>query len=83
MGLPNSAKRARNYSQTITQNQGGGDSKAGLAYQVGRTAWTSIYLQCNKVENRCCSLKTLQFTANPNVRPSRPAGTPANVSYWH
>lgn len=82
MGLANAAKRARNYSQLITRNQGGGPTKAGLPYQVGRISWTPIFLQCNQYYNRCCSLKVLQFTPNPNVRESKPIGTPANISYW-
>ena len=82
MGLSNAAKRARTYSQIITQNQGGGPSKAGLPYQVGRISWTPIFLGCSQYEVRCCSLKTLKLTANPNVRESRPAGTPVNIAYW-
>ena len=83
MGLANASRRAREYSQTIVRNQGGGNTKAGLPYQVGRNSWTPIFLQCNKIQNRCCSLKTLQLTFNPNVRESRPTGTPGNVAYWH
>ena len=82
MGLSNSASRARNYSATITRNQGGGDKKAGFPPQVGRTAWESIYLQSNKYATRCCNLKTLQFTANPNVRQSRPTGSPVTMTYF-
>lgn len=82
MGLANAAKRARLYDSTINQNQGGGPSKAGFPYQVGRTSWTPIFLQCNKIQTRCCALKTLQLTLNPNVRESRPAGSTVNVPYW-
>ena len=82
MGLANAAKRARYYTATANQNQGGGPSKAGLPYQVGRISWTPIFLQCNQVQYRCCKLKTLQITANPNTRESKPIGTPANISYW-
>ena len=82
MGLSNAASRARNYSATITRNQGGGDSKAGLPPQVGRTAWESIYLQANKYGVNCCKLQTLQFTANPNVRASRPTGGNVTTAYW-
>ena len=82
MGLANAAKRARMYDLTINQNQGGGSKKAGFPYQVGRTSWTPIFLQCNNIAVRCCKLSTLQFTVNPKVRQSRPTGTRANVAYW-
>ena len=63
-------------SANVNQNQGGGEKKAGFPYIVGRTQWTNIALQTNKngtSETGCnCSLKTLQFTANPNVKQSRP-----------
>jgi hypothetical protein len=75
MGLANSSKRARNYTSTTNQPQGGGDKKAGLPYQVGRSAWTSIAL-----DN--ISLRRLQFTANPNVRMSRPIGTAVPNTYF-
>jgi hypothetical protein len=82
MGLANAAKRARLYDQTINQNQGGGPSKAGLPYQVGRTSWTPIFMGCSQYEVRCCSLKALKITFNPNVRESKPIGTAANNTYW-
>ena len=83
MGLSNAAKRARFYDLTINQNQGGGSKKAGFPYQVGRTHWTPIFLQTNNYSTRCCSLRTLQFTANPNVRQSRPTGSTVEATYWH
>ena len=82
MGLSNAAKRARFYDSTINQNQGGGNKKAGFPYQVGRISWSNIYLQTDNYCTRCCTLKSLKFTANPNVHLSRPTGTPANISYW-
>ena len=84
MGLSNASKKARNYSQIITRNQGGGTSKAGLPYQVGRTRWTAIYIGCSNVQNRCCKLSQLQFTFNPNVHEvSRPIGGIVNNTYWN
>ena len=83
MGLSNAAKRARLYDVTINQNQGGGSKKAGFPYQVGRTHWTPIFLQTNNYSARCCSLRNLQFTANPNVRQSRPTGSNVETTYWH
>jgi hypothetical protein len=82
MGLANAASRARNYGQTINRNQGGGDKKAGFPYQVGRIAWTAVAMGTDSIQRRCCSLRQLQITANPNVRQSRPAGSTVNVPYW-
>lgn len=82
MGLSNAAKRARLYESTINQNQGGGDKKAGFAYQVGRSSWSNIYFQSNNYAVRCCKLSTLKFTANPNVRQSRPIGSRVDMSYF-
>ena len=82
MGLANAASRARNYDQTINRNQGGGDKKAGFPYQVGRISWTAIALGTDSLQRRCCSLRQLQITANPNVRQSRPTGSTVNVPYW-
>jgi len=75
MGLSNAASRARNYNQTINQKQGGGDKKAGLPYQVGRTMWTNIFITDQ-------SLPVMKITKNPNVRISRPMGSTINVPYW-
>ena len=83
MGLANAASRARNYSQTVNRPQGGGDKKAGFPYQVGRSNWTSIALGCSQYQTRCCQLRTLQLTANPNVRLSRPTGTISPNGYWN
>jgi len=66
MGLSNSASRARNYSVLITQNQGGGEKKAGFPYMVGRDWQTSIaFNNTNVVAGHCCTLdsyKTMLFT---------------------
>jgi hypothetical protein len=75
MGLSNAASRARNYVQNINQNQGGGDKKAGFPYQVGRSAWSSIF-----IDNQFRS--TLIMTKNPNVRINRPMGSTVRVPYW-
>jgi hypothetical protein len=83
MGLSNASKRARLYTSTTNQNQGGGDKKAGFPYQVGRSSWTSIALGSSNYGVRCCKLGSLKLTANPNVRQSRPTGTTTNVPYWN
>lgn len=61
MGLSNSAKKARSYSQTVNQNQGGGDKKAGFPYMVGRSWQTSIaFNNTNVVKGKCCRLSSYQ-----------------------
>lgn len=75
MGLSNAASRARNYNQTINQKHGGGNKKAGFPYQVGRTAWSSIFLDNMQ-------LSSIRMTKFPNVRQSRPMGSAINVPYW-
>ena len=83
MGLSNAAKRARNYDLTINQNQGGGDKKAGFPHTIGRDSWTSIYMgTAGNPAVRCCSLRDLQFTFNPNVKQHRPIGSNPLTPYW-
>lgn len=61
MGLSNSAKRASSYSQTINQNQGGGNKKAGFPYMVGRGWQSSIaFNNTNVVKGKCCKLSSYQ-----------------------
>jgi hypothetical protein len=76
MGLSNAASRARNYNQTINQKQGGGDKKAGFPYQVGRSAWSSIFMDNTQ-------LSSIRMTKYPNVRQSRPMGSAINIPYWN
>lgn len=82
MGLSNASSRARNYDQTINRNQGGGDKKAGFPHTIGRDSWTSIYMGTNTNTARCCTLRNLQFTFNPNVKQSRPQTSSVTTSYW-
>lgn len=68
-----SSSRARMHSNAITdQNQGGGDKKAGLPYQVGRESWVSIHFGQKPQTGNCCTrsdlARTLVFTKN-TVRP--------------
>ena len=37
-------KRTASISSIVNQDQGGGERKAGLPYQVGRDTWTSVIL---------------------------------------
>jgi hypothetical protein len=78
MGLSNGSSRARNYGQTINRSQGGGNKKAGLPFQIGRTTWDSVFMRSEKQ-----SLARLQITKNPNVRASRPMGSTINAPYWN
>lgn len=78
MGLSNGSSRARNYGQIINRNQGGGNKKAGLPFQIGRTSWENIYMRSEKQ-----SLQRLQITKNPNVRISRPMGSTIHAPYWN
>jgi len=62
-----------------TQNQGGGDKKAGFPYQVGRSWQTSLVFASTVplVPGRCCKLKdykTLPISWSRGVRQSRPIG---------
>lgn len=89
MGLSNGAKKARNYSSIITQNQGGGDKKAGFPYQIGRESWTSMFLNtCDPASftltRTCCSLDG--YNKNPNlklVNASRPLGLRTGSGYGY
>ena len=80
MGLSNAASRARNYTRTVNQNQGGGDKKAGSPRNISmNSAWDQIYLH-----NTAQRMSVLQKTVFPFVRQSRPIGTrPSVTTYWH
>jgi hypothetical protein len=78
MVLSNAAKRARLASTTMVQNQGGGDKKAGLPHQVGRTSWSNIHMGLNTYgfalgRKRCCTRSELMNTS-VIARFSRPVG---------
>ena len=60
MPLYNAASRARNVGSLITQNQGGGEKKAGFSYMIGRDSWTSIFLHStDPVNGHCCTLNRI------------------------
>ena len=86
MGLSNASKRARNYGQIITQNQGGGMKKAGFPYQVGRTMWTTIAMgtdaQPSTANLKCCSLASLKLPLVAKTRFGRPIGSNVTTAYW-
>jgi len=73
MVLFNASKRSRYVGTIITQNQGGGNKKAGFPYQVGRESWTSMFLNSvDPVDGRCCNLTKMNTTVNFTFYQSRP-----------
>lgn len=80
MGLSNASKKARSYSQTINQNQGGGNKKAGFPYMIGRGTNTSIaFNNTNVVSGNCCKLDSLKIGLNYTVSPSRGVGSDVRI----
>ena len=76
MVLLNAAKRARMASSTVNQDQGGGETKAGLPYIVGRTASSSRALDPTHVGG--CSVANMAKTFTfPNA--PRPVGVVGNA----
>ena len=82
----NASKKARYVASITNLPSGGGNSKAGFPYQVGRISWSSDALNfCNPsvASHPSCSLSQLMKTLNPNVCNSRPVGRDIAQSYWH
>jgi len=67
-------------------NQGGGDKKAGLPYQVGRDSWFMPAMNNAGSRNTLYTFNGvfgLRHTRNPRVRFSRPIGsTLTPLPYW-
>lgn len=65
MVLFNASSRSRNVGSTTHRPQGGGDKKAGFPYQIGREAWSSVFLNtCNPAKSApCCNLTSYQNTS--------------------
>ena len=79
-------KKTTYMSSLVNINQGGGSKKAGLWPQVGRESYTSVVMGVTngvKLGHCACSLKHLQFTSNPNVRPSRNVGSVQNGGNYY
>jgi hypothetical protein len=80
-----SGKSLGSNSET-NYNQGGGDKKAGLAYQVGRNSWFMPAMNNAGSRNTLYTFNGvfgLRHTRNPNVRFSRPIGsTLTPTPYW-
>lgn len=71
-----SSRSQMGSNASTTQKQGGGEKKAGFAYQIGRNSWTSIYFDNTNVLNgHCCKLSSYQFNLFPNTSISRPIGS--------
>ena len=74
-GAWSNSNRTKMLSNVHTvQQQGGGEKKAGLPYQIGRESWTSIFFNStDPITGRCCKAselaKTLVFTKN-TIRPT-------------
>jgi hypothetical protein len=82
MVLLNASSRARNAGQTMNQNQGGGNKKAGFAYQVGRGSWTSMFLGAtDPVYGNCCTLTKINTTFRMVRNISRPIGSRPGAAY--
>jgi hypothetical protein len=62
-------KKTSSLSSIVNQNQGGGNKKAGLPEQVGRTSWESIHMR--KTSQRMAVL-TMPLTTTTRI--SRPVG---------
>jgi len=80
-------------SAVVNQNQAGGDKKAGLPPQVGKSSWASLaynsspFFNANSSGRKCCSrtqLMKLNFW-QLKVSQSRPIGSDveAGRAYWH
>ena len=69
MVLMNASNRARHASSIVNQDFKGGNKKAGLPQQVGRTAWMSIHLN-----NTSQNMNVLKMPLSSTTRSSRPIG---------
>ncbi len=64
------SKKSTHMSSIVNQNQGGGNKKAGLPYQIGRESFTSVFLHStDPVHGNCCTRSQImknRFTLFPN-----------------
>jgi hypothetical protein len=80
-------KKTSSISSIVNAQQGGGSKKAGMSYQVGRIAWSSIALGLGnsaytRSTKRCYGLPCLRTNAvSWTVSPSRPIGRQVST-YW-
>jgi hypothetical protein len=66
----NSSKKARNTSSIVNQPSGGGSKKAGLAYMVGRSSWSSVAFKLHHID----SLINLQTIRGKTPHMNLPIG---------
>ena len=86
MVLMNASKKVRNLQSISNQNQGGGNKKSGIPYQVGKNSWTQIFIpnvNNSNSTNSCCTLNNRNTFFFPFASVSRPIGRSANESYWN
>ena len=62
-------KKTSSLSSIMNQNQGGGNKKAGLPEQVGRTSWETVHMR--KTSQR---MSVLSMPWTTTTRVSRPIG---------
>lgn len=78
--------RTSSISSIVNQNQGGGNKKAGLPQQIGRSYWFPIALTTHQSRNTLYDVNGifgLQRTVNPNICQSRPVSSWTNGNtYW-
>lgn len=78
--------RAARIDSLVNQNQGGGDKKQGLPYQIGRDSWVSHFLNPGQgyLLGKCCKLADTQKMPmklpNQVVRPV--GGLPVNYHFY-
>jgi hypothetical protein len=75
MGLSNSAKRSRFYTSTINQNQGGGNTKAGLYSNVNINSSVRIAYLNRSIPKSAAFMRINQF---PKANESRNIGPNKN-----
>jgi len=84
MGMWSRSNRYEMGSNALTtQNQGGGDKKAGFPYIIGRGWRSSIAFGNNVAMGHCQALKVYQTLCFTGVHQSRPTGTRGDVTYWN
>jgi hypothetical protein len=55
-------KKTASIASITNQKQGGGSKKAGLPYQVGREAWSSV-----AIDNKSLKVLTMPMTSNVSI----------------
>lgn len=79
-GFSTSSRAGFISGHQTTQNQGGGEKKAGLVPSVGNDSWSSIFKRITEpVNGRCCSKKDLATTMVFTRNTIRPTSTRPNL----